>query len=227
MTSRSVMILTPVRDRPSMNYMASLLQMTRQFTAMGIQHEVQFIVGNSQLPMARNMLVAGFLASGFDDAVFIDDDVGFTAESVWRLAQSHHPVIGGAIRKRTHRAESDPLGWAVGFMDGAREDNAFEVDYAATAFLKVSREAFLAYAEKHQTRRPAPFHMDDRVAEHYHKIFEFGPNDEGEDVMFCRRWRETGGTVWIDPGTELSHQGTTWFKGNVLAALAPKREAAE
>ena len=222
------MILTPIRDRPSISYMTSLLCLTRQFSALGIKHDVQFIVGNSCLPMARNMLVAGFLASDYDDAVFIDDDVGFSPEAVWRLSQSPHRVIAGAIRKRSGaRPETDPFAWGVGFMDGAREANAFEVSYAATAFLKVSRETFMLYADKHDTRRPAPFHMDERFAKHYHKFFEFGPNDEGEDVMFCQRWREIGGCVWVDPGIELTHEGATYYRGNVLAALQPERRAAE
>lgn len=226
-TSRSVMILTPVRDRPSMSYMAGLLKLTRQFSVMGIRHDVQFIVGNSQLPMARNMLVAGFLASDYDDAIFIDDDVGFTAESVWRLQQSSHRVIAGPIHKRIERPAADPLGWGIGFIDGLTEQNAFEVDYAATAFLKVSREAFLLYAEKYETHRPAPFHLEDHVAAHYHKFFEFGPNDEGEDVMFCRRWRQMGGRVWIDPAAELIHEGATYFSGDVRLAMPQKRQAAE
>lgn len=221
------MILTPVRDRPAMSYTSSLLKLTRQFTAMNIRHDVQFVVGNSCLPMARNMLVAGFLASDYDDAIFIDDDVGFTPESVWRLAQSAHRVIGGAIHKRTHRPDSDPMAWGLCFMDGAVEANAVEVDYAATAFLKVSREAFGIYAERYDTKRPAPFHMDEAIAKHYHRFFEFGPNDEGEDVTFCHKWREAGGRVWIDPAAELTHEGVTWFRGDVRAAIPRKQQAAE
>jgi len=37
----------------------------------------------------------------------------------------------------------------------------------------------------------------------------------GEDWNFCRRWRELGGAVWLDPTIELQHHGATVFAGRL------------
>lgn len=40
-----------------------------------------------------------------------------------------------------------------------------------------------------------------------------------EDYFFCRLWQQIGGTVWLDPGVELSHVGTHTFKGSIGTLL--------
>lgn len=37
----------------------------------------------------------------------------------------------------------------------------------------------------------------------------------GEDYSFCRRWRDIGGRVWIDPEIRMGHCGYKTFVGSV------------
>jgi hypothetical protein len=59
-------------------------------------------------------------------------------------------------------------------------------------------------------------------------MFEFQVRDHrlySEDYNFCRRWREIGGTCWVDPDQTLHHIGTKVFSGNLMRWLesnAPK-----
>jgi hypothetical protein len=36
-----------------------------------------------------------------------------------------------------------------------------------------------------------------------------------EDYTFCRRWQKLGGSIWLDPRTQLSHWGGHTYKGNI------------
>jgi hypothetical protein len=44
--------------------------------------------------------------------------------------------------------------------------------------------------------------------------FEQGVSYAGEDVAFCRRWRQLGGEVWLHRGVVLEHYGETVFTPN-------------
>lgn len=225
---RSIMVLTPIRERPSAEYMVSLIQLLDRLRAMGIRISVQLSFCN-HITYARNRLCAQFLESDFDDAVFIDDDVGFDAESVWRLHTSDKPVIGGVIHKRNPKPNTDPHAWAFGWQKNPASDKSgLEVDYVGTGFLKIAREALKTLIEKRpDLHRPNMVDQEGVAQPDYHRFFFFGPNEEGEDVMFCRMWREIGEKVWIDPGITLSHMGLFNFTGNVAECMQQKREAAE
>jgi hypothetical protein len=40
-----------------------------------------------------------------------------------------------------------------------------------------------------------------------------------EDYAFCRRWGQTGGTIWMDVESGLSHFGTHEYRGKLCAYL--------
>jgi hypothetical protein len=37
---------------------------------------------------------------------------------------------------------------------------------------------------------------------------------KGEDIAFCRRWRKTGGDIWLLVDAPLTHEGPYTFSGN-------------
>ena len=43
-----------------------------------------------------------------------------------------------------------------------------------------------------------------------------GGRYEGEDIGFCRLWRDCGGDVWVDPSVRLQHVGSTIFDGDPM-----------
>jgi GT2 family glycosyltransferase len=47
-----------------------------------------------------------------------------------------------------------------------------------------------------------------------------------EDLDFCRRWRESGGTIWIDPRFRVMHIGGVSASSNLLLALQRSYESA-
>lgn len=40
-----------------------------------------------------------------------------------------------------------------------------------------------------------------------------------EDYAFCRRWRDIGGKVFVDPLCKLGHLGQHMYRGNLAESL--------
>ena len=219
----SVMICTPVYRDCSWQYTRALVDTCLSMERMGIYHRCQMVIGNSNLPRARNELVAEFLASECSAMIFIDSDMGWTPNDVVRLLASEQPLIGGVGRKRVDKPNSDPNVWCAWFLGEEitqDEAGAVEVGGVGTGFLKIDRSVFerVAAANPNLKRHPLAS-MSERVGEQFYDFFRFsdGPNGEcvGEDFHFCKSWRNLGGSVYIDPTIELLHVGTHDFKGRI------------
>lgn len=236
--TRRVYIATPIARHPCRQYTTSLLQTCLRLRDEGIEAWVQNVVGSSNLPRARNELVAGFMASDYTDLLFIDDDMGWEPSAVFRLLASEQPLIGGVGCKKVMLPDTAPDKWCLRTLPGGRfhqdEFGAIEVEAVGTGFVKITREVFAELAAAHPDwkRRGWP-NMPEQAQAHYYRFFRFddGPDEFGEDIGFCRDWRALGGRVFVDPEIKLTHVGEMEFSGDFTALLQPeadeKLEAAE
>lgn len=235
--SRKVMIGTPVARAPALEYTLAFAETSVHLDRSGIAFASQFVVGSSNLPRARNEIVARFLASDCTDLLLIDDDMGWAPEAVIRLLASDKPVIAGVGRKRVDKPNSDPEVWCFAPLDGARlvqddDMGAIEVNAVGTAFMKIERAVLEAMIAAHPTwKRDGHDQMPEPVKAKYYQFFRFDPDDTmelGEDYVFCRRWRDLGGRIYIDPTIALSHVGSKTWTGCIAELLqaAPEQRAA-
>ena len=213
-----VMFCTPVYRDLSWQYTRSLVDACVMLERLGVHHRAQFVIGNSNLPRARNELVAEFLATDCTDMIFVDSDMGWGPEAAVRLLGSAQPLIGAAGRKRADKPNSDPSVWCVRLLgDQVHQDEtgAMEVAGVGTGFLKISRAVFERLIEAHPDWKLRGFEsMPDQVRAQYHRFFRFG-----EDFGFCDAWRRMGGAVWVDPDIRLSHAGAHDYAGTFSEML--------
>jgi len=227
--SRSVMIASPIARDVTPQYVVSLLKTVNLLNNYGVRFGAEFIVGSSNLPRSRNALVARFLASDYSDLIMIDDDMGWDAGSVIRLLASDKPFLAAAGRKKTVVANSDPNAWCAQFIDGASIEHdamgAIRVRRVGGAFVKYERSVFERLIAAHPEWK-IEGHEDMTEAQRaaYHQFFRFDTesHDEiGEDYLFCDRWREAGGEIWVDPSIELTHMGAYPYTGRLIEILQP------
>lgn len=232
--TRSVMILTPCHEKPAWQYTLSLADTLVSLARLGIRATVEFVVGNSNLPRARNELAAVFLASDYSDAILIDDDMGWKLNDIVRLLASDKPVIGAVGRKKVDKPISDPSIWCVRLIPGTRDNlrqdemGAVEVAGVGTGCLKIERGVFGRLVAEHpEWKRRGHDAMTPAIREKYHKFFRFADDehDTGEDYQFCNDWRALGGEVWIDPSIGLIHAGLHGFTGCFGDVLVPADQA--
>lgn len=205
-----------------------------KFREIGIPFNVMTITNESLVQRARNGIAATFLASSCDRLVFIDADIGFTADQVLRLLAHDVDVVGGMYRKKNPQRVDFAANLVVN-LDGtvpcATETGALRARHAATGFLAIKRRVFevMRDALPHlRYRQPAGAAMAD--AEFAWSFFDCLTDPVtldylSEDYAFCHRWQALGGEVWVDPGLILEHHGTVALSADPMAWLLATPEA--
>lgn len=233
--AKTPMLATPVARAPAMQYTLSLADTVQLLEREGFRHARQFVIGSSNLPRARNELVARFLASGCTDLIMIDDDMAWDPQSVVRLIASDQPVAAVVGRKRVDKPNSDPEVWC-GRPDvdvdggGIVQDEMGFVRFlkVGAAFMKVERRVFLALIEAHpEWKRAGHAGMSAEVRENYYRFFAFGDDEfeTGEDFNFCAEARKLGFEIWVDPDQTLGHVGEKVWAGSISELMEPEGRA--
>lgn len=190
----------------------------RHFADLGVPLLPCFVRNESLVQRARNRIVAEFLASGCDQLVFIDADIGFQPDHLLRLVTHAEEMVGGLYRKKT----LDEVSFAVNFdirPDGTSEriekTGLIAAKHLATGFLKIRRVVFdrMREAMPHLRYRAHPSEGGEgEWRDHLWSFFDcwICPATGvylSEDWGFCERWRAIGGRCWVDPTMILQHFG--------------------
>jgi len=240
LVGRKVMIGLPSYDyKVSSKLAISLASFCVQATKHGVDIEVCNISGCSVVSRVRNLIATNFLNSDCTDLMFIDSDINFDAEDIFRLlAWSSDPKKGivagipvarkkGQVYFSTLDTEDDKsiLMDKMGLVKAKR---------VATAFMMIRKEVFVKLAEAHPEWT---YHDEKKEGDTIICFFDFELKDGqyiGEDYLFCDRAREQGFEVWIDPTIKLGHMGVHEFEGSfgeeflypLLRPVDSKKEAA-
>lgn len=220
MVGRKLFIGLPAYDfKISLKMAISLMALSRKAMEHGVDIQVGSICGCSVVSRARNLIVEDFLESECTDLLFIDADINFNPEDVFRLlAWVTRPLIGIAAGvPSVRRAEKTYI------VDLDEDKNSKSLTFnnmglvrakrVATAFMMIRKEVFLALKDVH----PEWKYYDTRAKNDIYSYFDFKSTPEGyigEDFLFCDRAREQGYEVWIDPTIKLGHMGVTEFQGD-------------
>src|SRR3977135_4117727 len=211
--------------------------------------------GDALITRARANLVTLFLDNpSATHLLFVDADIGFTPDQVFRLIESEADVVAGLYpikrinwdkakrmleSNRPHVASS-ALAHVLEIPGPERVVvvNGFtRVRYAGTGFLMIRRHVFERMCE-HPAYAPLQFfreHSVDALAGSPNRfaLFECMIDPAtgtylSEDFAFCKRWTEIGGEIWADLESRLDHVGPSVFHGDVASqfgAPAPMRAA--
>ncbi len=229
----------------SISYMRSVLDLQAACAERGVGLEVELSGGDALITRARSVLAARFLASDASHLFFVDADVGFTPDHVFRLLAADRDVVGGVYPTKGvdwSKARSVALGGAADLMAASvgyvvrflpSPTNSVEVDedgfgpvsYVGTGFMLLKRRAVQRVSDAHPELRARLGDRTGAGAAEAVMIFESMIEPEtgqhlSEDYAFCRRWRDVGGEVWADFRTRLSHIGHATFTGSLMDAVA-------
>tara|TARA_R110002126_G_scaffold103788_2_gene236951 strand:+ start:9545 stop:10282 length:738 start_codon:yes stop_codon:yes gene_type:complete len=219
LAGRSLFVALPAYDfKVSLKLAISLARFAQNAPQHGVTVQIGSICGCSVVSRARNLLAKDMLESDCTDLLFIDSDINFEAEDVFRLmAWTSDPkkgIVAGVPRTRATEVKY------IATLD-TDENNELTMDSmglvraqrVATAFMMVRRDVFETMVEKH----PEWSYFDERTGRTLNAMFDFEVREEGymgEDYLFCERVRELGFEVWIDPTIKLGHMGITEYEGD-------------
>jgi len=222
-------------------YTGSLLKLQQACLRRGgIDLTVLMQAGDALITRARQNLVAHFLDNATTThLLFVDADIGFEPEQVFRLLDFDADVTAAVYptkridwaryaaiaRSGRSHPESEALSYVVEL--GAPERIALRgrfVKAAAvgTGFLMIRRPALIAMIERYADLRYTREHQTDdplRGSEWRCALFNCTIDPAtghymSEDFSFCRRWTDMGGEIWVDLESRLNHVGSVTFVGD-------------
>ncbi len=225
-------------------FVTSMLALQDACRERGIGLHIDLMGGDALITRARSRLAAQFLA--FTQAthiLFIDADIGFAPQNVFRLLEADKDVIAAvcplkqinwektraAVKKDVADLQAVSIGYVVRFLPNAsnevKVDNGFaQVAYGGTGFLMIKREAMQRICDAHPELRARMGDMADTLAAEAVMVFDTMVEREtgqylSEDYAFCRRWRDLGGEIWADFEARLTHVGHAAYTGSLMQAL--------
>ncbi len=213
-------------------YMQSVLALMTEAAAADIEVSIGLLGQDALITRSRNTLAARFMRSTATHLLFVDADIGFRADDVFRLLGSRKEVVGGLYPLRTRqwdarsvaRARSgEPLASAsldyVGEWFGEPDENGLiSAVHAGTGFLMISRHAMERLIASYPETRCLHGHVAGQPPLEVFALFDCLIDPEtrlylSEDYAFCSRWRAIGGEIWLDTRSRLAHCGMSEFIG--------------
>lgn len=223
----------------SIAYLASLLNLHAACAMRGYEFMVDFIGNESLIERARNIFVARFLASNHTHLLFIDADIGFNPQAVFRLVESDKDVVTAVYPKKAfnwsdvQRKVADPtdkepvhqmgLDFNINIAEKEQrvEANGFvRVLDSATGFMLIKRAVLERMTEHYREELYCVNDIIGQTTRDYVALFACMIDEStrrflSEDYSFCRRYQKLGGDIWADVTTPLAHIGTMVFSGDI------------
>lgn len=216
-TGRHVVIAIPAyTGQVHMGTMRSLFHDMLALADRGDRVSLFDDTGNAMIGDCRALIVARFLETDGTDLIFVDSDVAWEGGAILRLVDQPVDFVAGIYPQRR-----DPEAYCVQWIQERPQliadpaTGLLEVAGVPAGFMRLTR-AMLERMVAHYS--DTAFHCDQAPNSTAHALFDpyrIGRVKFGEDYSFCKRWRELGGQVWVDPEIHMAHVGYKTFLGTL------------
>jgi len=178
------------------HYAKSLVELVKYLEFNKFDYDITF-GADSGVHRCRYFLTETFMRSGADRLMFIDADIQFNAEDFGKLWALDADIAVGVYRMHKDEPYAAHVG---GELLTELPEEPIEVDYAGTGFMLIKRHVFEALAED------LPM-IETKMGKHPRWwAFEVVDGIElPEDYSFCKRARDKGFKVVMDPSIKLKH----------------------
>jgi hypothetical protein len=217
------------------NYANSLLKfVSTAHPRLAVSSAIHMQSGMALVTQARNNCVSYFLNSECTHFLFIDADIGFEPEAIYRLIEKDVPLCLTPYPVKGYGKDYQ-LQFIVHFPDKdnvrIQKDGFTEITAGPTGFMMIKREVFEKLAEKYPERKTVNKQLVGNKVETMEKgwytFFETAQDPEngylGEDISFCRLWTNIGGKIYADTQTPLTHFGSHAFHGSLNMMFAKQK----
>jgi len=212
MTNKKVFIATPAYSGVvNVQYALSLSDTLMLLAKHNIETMPRISTSGSLLVAERNRLLEAFWQSNCTHMLCIDSDLGWPAQAVLAMLDANKEFVAGVYPARGNeksflfRPEKNPNGSIV------TEKHLLKMQYIPAGFMLISRSAIKKMREKYENLYFEPKDKNCGNPEPGYCLFNtevYEGEFWGEDFVFCRRAREAGIDIWVDPLIQFDHAGT-------------------
>jgi hypothetical protein len=222
--TKHIFIATPAYSGTvHVQYTISFAQTVCALLSKGHKVTPYIEAGGSLLIATRNRILQLFLESEATHLLCIDSDLGWPAEAVLAMLEENKDFVCGVYPSRN--GENVFLYRPVLDKDNnlITDRHLIKAEYIPAGFMLLSRRAVQQMVSKFPEKVCAP-----KIGTNAHlkfcSLFEtevYEGEFWGEDYVFCRRAREAGIDIWIDPLIQFDHAGRM---GTLVETLTPVTE---
>ncbi len=177
-----------------------IFHLGQQLMERGIKPGLYIVMNESFIPSARNRIAAEFLLTDFTHLMCIDSDIGFVPDDVIRLLEKNEDFVTAEYFTKSEKSRST-----------VKYSSSGEVKAVGMGFTLLTKNVFQKMVPSVEVLK-AP---DNWGMPQYHNFFSPIVVDNvllAEDISFCKRWGDVGGTIYIDDKIKLSHFGRHAYK---------------
>ena len=215
------MIATPAYNgKVNVQYALCLANTISLLNSNGIEVVPLIPASGSLLVAERNRIIEAFWQSDCTHLLMIDSDLGWPPEAVLAMLSTNKELIGGVYPARREpdiflfRPIVDNNGSIV------TEKHLLKVEYIPAGFMLLSKQAIKKLRDKFPELY---YEAKNKEIDNFLIGYCFFNTEVwegefwGEDFVFCRRAREAGIDIWVDPLIQFDHDGTLGMLINSLS----------
>lgn len=228
-------------------FFLSLMQLQASATRYGVALSMDFMGNESLITRGRNILAAKFLKSSATHLLFIDADIAFHADTVFKLAAFDRDVVTAVYPKK--HIDWQAIRSKLQTPGGTQEKvHAMGLDYninvvtkeanvvggsfikvldSATGFFMIKREALQRVVDHYRDSLSCVNDITNSkdVVPEYVAVFDtmICPDTKrylSEDYAFCRRAQAVDIDIWADITSPLAHIGSKHLAGDITQRCA-------
>jgi hypothetical protein len=183
--------------------MQSVYRVGGMLTKNGVPNDLQWLTIPAT-PGHNLMLTAWYDATPFSHLLFVDADMGFPPELVADMLRLKAPLVGAFYAKRQH-----PPAMVGAPLDDVEVDGFKRAEYIGAGVMLISREMIAEMIEMIPGLIGPVGSLQSSIPVKLTRVIRaFDPIEaKTEDVSFCDRWRQCGGTIWANVKHQVKHIG--------------------
>jgi hypothetical protein len=221
-----IMIATPAFDgKVHVQYALSLAETELLLAMNGIKTEHRVVTTGSLLCAERNRLLKAFMSSDCTHILCIDSDLGWPPNAVINMIKKDEDFIGGCYPARKDKIFMfRPCVEENGAIKVKREKELLKMEYIPAGFMLIKRHVIEKMMADHPETKfvPKDPNQPDGYALFNTEVFE--GEFWGEDYVFCRRVKESGFDIWVDPMIQFDHAGVIGMLVECLSDKPPEQK---
>lgn len=212
---KNVLILTPSLDgKFDARFMDSLIRTIQEGYKIGINFLPYYETNQPFIQVVRNDLISIAYEHQIKDNIFIDADMVWNPEDIFKLIESPYDVVGASYLA-VDKFEEDKT-HVLGLDTAEKVDNIYyKTSNIGMGFLRLHINAINALC------KDAEDFYDNRDGKYKKNIFDLKIKKSGivgEDVLFFEKLRKNGFSAYVDTSINIGHIKIKVYKTNIRKA---------